>query len=59
MIVKPVTTLARVFIAQPSSPCITVGIPPRWSDGTQGMNWKAMVVSQNLLKPFLIMYSLD
>ena len=37
MIIKPVTTLARVFIAQPSSPCITVEIPPRWNDGTQDM----------------------
>lgn len=37
MITKPVTTLAQIFIAQPSGPFITAAILPRWRDGMQCM----------------------
>lgn len=45
MISKPVNTLARAFIAQPSSPFFTVAILPRYSNRLQSMKLHGLCYS--------------
>lgn len=45
MVIKPVNTLARAFIAQPSSPFFTVAILPRHSNRLQSMKLQGLQYS--------------
>lgn len=45
MIIKPVAPLARVFIAQPSSPFLTVAVLPGWRDDMQSMKLEGLCYS--------------
>lgn len=51
MIIKPVATLARVFIAQPSSLFLTVAILPEWDD-MQSMKLEGLCYSPKSFETF-------